>query len=104
MNFNLQPEMMDTPVTYGDLVKIFECLNSMIETSGDAHYRNMECTINLIADSIKNAEYKRIRDVRYFIETICARDLLDRKRMYKHYVEWCDEYDKLNKGDKNDSK
>ena len=103
MDLNMPPEMMNTPVTYGDLVKIFECLTSMIETSGDAHYRNMECTLNLITDSIKTAEYRRRRDVRYFIETICARNLLDRNKMYKHYADWCDEYDKLNKGDKNET-
>ena len=103
MDFNMPPEMVNAPVKYGDLAKIFECLSSMSETSGDAHYKSMECTLNLISVSIKNAEYKRIRDVRYFIETICAHNLLDRKKMYKHYVDWCDEYDKLNKGDKNES-
>lgn len=73
MDFNLPPEIMDTPVTYGELMKIFECLTSMIETSSDSQHESLITVVNLISDSIKNAEYKRIRDVKFFLSMLSNR-------------------------------
>lgn len=103
MDFNLPPEIMNTQVTYGDLMKIFECLTSMLETSSDSQHKSLTTVVDLISDSIKNSEYKRIRDVKFFLNMLSNQTFKSINYWQGVYIDWCKEYDKLNKGDKDES-
>ena len=103
MDFNLTPEEMNMPVTYGDLTKI---LQSMIDGMSSGQLGLNDEFLNIctrLADGIAEVNYKRTRDLRFFISLLSDLGYGTKEKLYSHYDKWCDEFDKLNKGDKNDT-
>lgn len=98
MDFNISLDAVNTPVTYGELFKILEIMtNSLTDTS-----ETLSETLLMITDKTIDIDYKRFRDFRFLLDMMCAYNHLDKSKIHKYYTDWCDKYDKLNKGDKNE--
>lgn len=94
------PEEANAPVTYETLLKI---LNGFLPTIGssDRMIMSLDSTIKTIGDTLADAEYKRIRDIRFILSYLAANHLYHRDKLYDMYEEWCKEFDKLNKPQNN---
>ena len=96
MNNIFTPEEENMPVTYGELLKIFESLKPAIE-SRDAALDSFEEEILKIWDVLVDAEYKRVRDMHFILSYFAQEHLCNRDKLHDAYLKWCEEYDNLNK-------
>ena len=96
MNNIFTPEEENMPVTYGELLKIFEQLKPAIE-SRDAALDSFSEEILRIYDILVDAEYKRVRDIHFILSYLAQDRLCNRKEFEDVYLKWCEEYDNLNK-------
>jgi polyhydroxyalkanoate synthesis regulator phasin len=101
----LTPEEVIKPVTYGDLTLILgETIKNLSQESIKYSDILQENTFKLV-DQVTNhivkirddADYKRQRDVRFMIGLISQFYHCDKEIIYKEYIRWCEEFDKLNK-------
>ena len=99
------PEQANMTVTYGELMKILTPLIEMItQGSSDLAVKNAEIMSDYIIKIRDNASYERQRDIRFVLNYLarlwgCSKDI-----MYDNYQSWCDEFDKLNKPQKDEDK
>ena len=105
MNNILTPEEEKMPVTYGELLKIFnsiieELAKNSINYADTLQERTFEI-INKLTDHLveirNDAEYKRIRDTNFILNLIISINRLDKDVILKNYHTWCEEFDNLNK-------
>ena len=103
MNNLFTEEEASRPVTYGELAIILEQVyKSIIEGKEDISVATMESVTKImdtLIDKLKELEYKRVRDVRYFVNLLSIVNHLDKDSMFENYKNWCAEYDKLNKSE-----
>jgi hypothetical protein len=108
----LTPGEANKSVTYGDLITI---LSSIVKNIGEESVKysdtlqdNTFKIIDKLTDSLVGvrdiASYERQRDIRFVLGYLarlwgCSKDM-----MYDNYQSWCDEFDKLNKPQKNEDK
>lgn len=95
------PEEENLPITYGELFKVLTALTDVLSSG---HQTDQEEAIDGIFSVIDNAisviedaEYKRMRDVRFFLGLISQIHCYDKDILRKEYERWCDAFDKLNK-------
>lgn len=99
------PEEAALPVTYGELFKILvPIIEDIAKHSTKYCDDSQDGTFKLIgklADELvklrNDADYKRQRDLRFMIGLFAQVNYLDKETLYKEYVRWCEEFDKLNK-------
>ena len=100
----LSPEEANKPVTYGDLEIILgETIKNLGQESIKYSDTLQENTFKLI-DTVTNhmvkfrddADYKRQRDARFMMGLIAQFHHCDKEIIYKEYIHWCEEFDKLN--------
>ena len=97
------PEEANMPVTYGILLQVLESIRPAIE-SRDKALDDLNDAIQVITDALVDAEYKRVRDMRYILSYLAQDRLYNRDKFYNTYIEWCKEYDRLNKSNHNSGK
>lgn len=102
MNNILTPEESAQFVTYGDLMKIMEELGKAMQQLEEYRDKDMTEVLGKVLDTIADVEYKRIRDVRFFLSLLNDLGYGPKDKLHSHYGKWCEEYDKLNKGEKHE--
>ena len=55
-----------------------------------------EAITNLVR-SVEDLEYRRIRDMHFILSYLASENLYNRDKFYDMYVDWCKEFDKMNK-------
>lgn len=100
MNNILTPEESAQFVTYGDLMKIMEELGQAMQKLEEYRDEDMMKSLETVFDAITDIEYKRVRDVRFFISMLAQMNHTSYDKWVGRYNNWCEEYDKLNKGEK----
>ena len=99
----LSDEEAKIPVTYGDLAIFLEAtLEPLIAAENQTSKIQCDTIVNLIdavAESAAKIEYKRLRDVYYFINLISELNHIPKDVLLKNYHQYCDEFDSLNKHD-----
>lgn len=101
----LTPEEAATPVTYGELLTILmpvieDIAKGTIKYCDDSQDKTHELILRLADNLVKirnDADYKRQRDLRFMIGLFAQFNHCDKEIIYKEYVRWCEEFDKLNK-------
>lgn len=101
----LTPEEASAPVTYGELLTILmPVIEDIAKHSMEYCDGSQDGTFKLIGRltdelvKIRNdADYKRQRDLRFMIGLFAQFNHCDKEIIYKEYVRWCEEFDKLNK-------
>lgn len=104
MNNTFTPEEANKPVTYGELLQIFQpILGEIAKHSADYTDALQEQTFKIIdklTDHIveirNDAEYKRQRDVRFMLGLVAQIHMYDKEVLHGEYKRWCEEFDKLN--------
>lgn len=95
------PEEENMPVTYGVLLQVLQSMQPAIE-SRDETLRYLEDVILTMSHLLVDAEYKRVRDMHFILSFLARERLYNKDKLYDSYIEWCKEYDKLNKRENND--
>ena len=105
MNNTFTPEEARKPVTYGELLTIFQpviediCKRSINYT--DTLQEHTFEIINKLTDHLveirDDAEYKRQRDVRFMTGLLAQLYHCDIEVVRNEYKHWCEEFDKLNR-------
>jgi hypothetical protein len=103
MDFNLPPEMEHNIVYYGELFPILKRIMQLIMDVSDNSATHINRVLDVIGDVIDDTEYKRLRDMRFLFSLLSDIGYGPFDKLAQHYADWCEEYDKLNKGDKNES-
>lgn len=98
---NLTKEEKDLPVTYESLMEILkEMSDHIVEVNNVRDKETVEIFQTItekMVEIIDTLEYNRNRDLHYFIGRIAANEFIDKDVLLKDYIEWCTEFDKLNK-------
>ena len=95
-------ELPEVPITYKELAEIFRVmLNKQVDLY-DTQSKSINALDDIIKYCIDETEYRRRRDVGFFISILDSLSLVDKEKMRKAYNEWCDEYDELNREHKNE--
>lgn len=98
----LTPEESAQFVTYGDLMKIMEELGKAMQKLEEYRDEDMIKTFEKIFDILVDLEYERVRDAKFFLSLLNDLGYGPKDKLYSHYGKWCEEYDKLNKGEKHE--
>ncbi len=100
MNNILTPEESAQLVTYGDMVKFIEELGNALQKI--EKYRDEDSTMafQTVFNTIIDVEYKRVRDAKFFLSMLAQMHYSSYEKWSERYANWCEEYDKLNKGEK----
>ena len=97
----LSKEDSKVTVTYGDLVTFIEnVLKPLIEEEDKTdklQWETIDSLVDAVTDSTEKIEYKRLRDVYYFIEVISQLNNVPKKILLDNYHKYCAEFDELNK-------
>ena len=97
------PEQANMSVTYGELVKILTPLMEMVtQDNSDIALKNAEIMSDYMVKIRDEANYKRQRDFRFIINLISQIGRYDKDALYSEYERWCEEFDKLNKPQKDE--
>ena len=90
------PEEAQMPVTYEVLLQILQSLQPAVSSRDKALDAFDEAIINLV-HSVEDLEYRRIRDMHFVLSYLASQNLCNRDKLYNMYVDWCEEFDKMNK-------
>ena len=90
------PEEAQMPVTYEALLQILQSLEPAVSSRDKALDVFDEAIINLV-HSVEDFEYRRIRDMHFILSYLASQNLCNRDKLYNMYVDWCGEFDKMNK-------
>lgn len=94
-------EEASRPVTYEELAVILEqMVQTLINGNTEAYkawLKPINTTTDNLIDAIKDINYKRVRDLKYFINLLSVVCHLDKNAVFDNYNKWCEEFDKLNK-------
>lgn len=104
------PEEANTPVTYGELATILQMAaneiakNSVnvVDTLQDDTFKVIEKLTDSMVQIRDDADYKRQRDLRFMINLVSQIGHYDKDVIYANYKRWCEEFDKLNKPQKDE--
>lgn len=102
MNNILTPEESAQSVTYGDLMKIMEGLTQAMQQLEERRDEDMIKAFEKIFDILVDLEYKRVRDAKFFLSMLAQMHYSSYEKWSERYANWCEEYDKLNKGEKHE--
>lgn len=92
------PEMANMPVTYGDLMAILTPLmEEVTKGNSDITMKMIDKLGDYMVKIRDDAEYNRLRDIRFVLTYLAKLWGCDRDRMYDSYKSWSEEFDKLNK-------
>lgn len=95
----LTEEEEKLPVTFRDLKILLEVFfTSWIEAKTDEDERR-EKVIDEIIKTLEDISYKRIRDVKFFINVLSSLGFGTQDQLVEYYNKYCAEFDRLNKGD-----
>lgn len=97
------PEESKTPVTYGDLITILQSIAEDAAESDAIKWSALDHLTEVVTDKVKELEYNRMRDTYYFINLISEVNKIPNSVLRENYGKYCDEFDRLNKGDKNEN-
>lgn len=90
------PEEAQMPVTYEALLQILQSLQPAV-TSRDKALDVFDEAMTNLARSVEDLEYRRIRDMHFILSYLASQNLCNRDKLYNMYVDWCGEFDKMNK-------
>ena len=100
LNNNLfTPEEAQMPVTYEALLQIFQSLQPAVTSRDKALDAFDEAIINLVR-SVEDLEYRRIRDMHFVLSYLASQSLCNKDKLYNMYIDWCGDFDKMNKPQK----
>lgn len=100
MDFNLPPEMERNVVYYGELFPILKHVTQLIMDVSDNSAKHINQTLDIMGEFMDKVRYERYRDTRFFLSLLNDLGYGPEEKLVQHYIKWCDEYDRLNKGDK----
>lgn len=93
-------EETSRPVTYGELAVILEkVVQTWINSDNETYEESLKligATTDALIDAIKDFNYKRMRDVRFFFCLLSDLGYGTLEHLYNYYSKWCEDYDKLN--------
>lgn len=96
----------DLNVTYSDFIPILKTLLKSLTKSNihqqDQIYDSLNKIIERSKKLFEDAEYRRIRDVHFFINALDVLKLVNKNLLEQTYKLWCEEFDKLNKKDESE--
>lgn len=104
MKPNFTEEEARTPVTFGDMAvlikEIFNTIAANKEVEDQVLADSIGKVTDLLIEQIREVEYRRIRDAKFCISLF--RDLtgMPQNKLEEHYMKWCEEFDRLNKKEK----
>lgn len=93
------PEEANKPVTYEALLQILQHLQPAVSSRDRALDAFDEAITNII-HSVEDLEYRRIRDMHFILSYLATQQLCNRDKLYNMYVDWGEEFDKMNKSKK----
>jgi len=100
MNSILTPEESAQFVTYGDLIGILQELGKNLQSLEEYRDEDTIGALGKVFDTIAEIEYRRVRDVRFYMCLVADFGYIPYEKILKRYNSWCEEYDALNKGEK----
>lgn len=99
----LTSEEAALPVTYGNLLIFMQEFAKSNEESDKVQWDALNSLTEVITDKVRELEYNRMRDTYYFINLISEVNKIPNSVLRENYVKYCEEFDRLNKGDKNEN-
>ena len=94
----LMPERDDSPITHSELETILTTIMEAIsQVNSDTLLNFADILSNYVVRIRNEAEYNRLRDLRFMINLVSQMGNYDKNVLYTEYERWCDEFDRLNK-------
>lgn len=96
---NFTEEEAKTLVTFGDLNILMDAFFTkwIEDKSGEDERRNL--LFEEIIKALEDLSYKRVRDVKFFINVLSSIGYGPQDRLEEYYTKYCAEFDRLNKKD-----
>ena len=96
---NFTEEEAKTLVTFGDLNILMDAFfTKWIEAKSDEDERK-NLLFEEIVKTLEDLSYKRIRDVKFFINVLSSLGYGSQAQLEEYYTKYCAEFDRLNKKD-----